>query len=146
MVRKIFLLGSLFVALAGQTILATAQTIPQPKLGYNLAGTWKGTFSYALVDRPPVEFTVTISMEGVWASGRMSEPNTFGDKSSDKLYADVKGAVMEDGRVILIKKYDGTAGVSHFVQYEGQLDQGQRIVRGKWIIRPDWWGTFEMRK
>jgi len=145
MARKIFLLGVVIMMFVGQAIIAIAQTAP--KVAYNLSGTWKGVYVYTLNNAPAkVNFTATISMEGGWFSGRISESNTFGDKTSDRLFADIKGALMEDGRVIFIKKYDGTAGVSHFVQYEGQLDQRQGAIRGKWTIRPDWWGTFEMTK
>lgn len=121
-------------------------TTPRQKTSTNLAGTWRGTYSYVFTDAAPVEFTVTIKADGDWLSGRISEPNTFGDKTSDKLFADIKGAVFEDGRIVLVKKYDGTGGVSHFVQYEGYLDQRQGTIRGKWLIRPNWWGTFRMVK
>ncbi len=128
----------------GSVVLAQTS---KPKTTYDFTGSWRGAYAYTLSNnKVTVDFTAVISMEGGWFSGRISEPNTFGDKTSDKLYANIRGALMEDGRVIFLKKYDGTAGVSHFVLYEAQLDQSRGTVRGKWSIRPDWWGTFEMTK
>jgi hypothetical protein len=128
------------------TLMAASAQPSKPTLSFDLTGSWRGAYSYVMTEGAPVNFTVTILMEGGWFSGKISEPNTFSDKTSDQLYANIRGAVMEDGRVIFLKKYDGTAGVSHFVQYEGYLDQRQGVIRGKWLIRPDWWGTFQMKK
>ena len=41
-----------------------------------------------------------------------------------------------------MKTYDGTAGVSHSVTYQGKLDRQARKIVGKWQIGTGWSGPF----
>jgi hypothetical protein len=82
--------------------------------------TWKG--SYAYIDgREPVPFTLTIITKGQGISGRIVEPATFGDGSSDKLIANVAGT-SAGYNVTFTKTYDGTGGQTHAVNYRGTID------------------------
>ncbi len=132
---------SIIVVFVSISVRASSST---PRV--NLTGSWSGAYAYPRPDIPPVNFNVTMSMEGEWLTGTIIEPNTFGKKTSERLYADIRGAVMEDGRVVFLKKYNGTADVSHFVLYEGRLDETKRNIQGRWNVRSDWGGTFFMSK
>jgi TolB-like protein len=124
---------------------------------HNLSGKWKGFFSYPSLEKergqrfqsvmPPVKFEVSIESEGSSFSGKISEPQTFGSPTADRmLHAEIlDGIIMETGEVMFIKKYDGSGGQEHEVLYEGYL-QRQDIIEGKWFMRPRWWGTFRMVK
>jgi len=92
--------------------------------------TWKG--SYAYVDgRPAVRFTLTLTTKGKTISGRVVEPATFGDGSSDNLIANITGTSFGYS-VSFVKTYDGTGGQSHSVNYRGTID-GETMY-GFWQI------------
>ena len=75
----------------------------------------------------------------------MSEPNTFGDKTSKNLYASLTGAVSGND-IQWVKTYDGTGGVSHSVTYQGKIDRKAGKIVGKWQIKADWSGPFELSR
>ena len=79
-------------------------------------------------------FTATLLVEGDSFSGRIIEPRTLGEPTSDLLYSEVLGRINRDRTVIFIKKYDGTAGVSHAVLYVGSLDARSGKISGRWQI------------
>lgn len=101
-----------------------------------MAGEWEGTYQYDAPEAgPAVNFTLMAKQDkGARWTGRTSEPNTFGDPSAAMLFANIEGTV--DGtRVRFTKRYDGTGGQSHAVQYEGVLDRSQGTVQGRWRTR-----------
>jgi hypothetical protein len=111
-----------------------------------LGGTWEGKYSYvASAGRREVAFVLELSMRNTSLTGRMTEPNTFGERSSDQLFAKVVG-VVEGRRLRLIKTYDGTAGQRHSVYYEGTVDPASMTVTGSWILSDQWGGTFEAKR
>jgi len=111
-----------------------------------MAGLWQGQYHYPNNKRPPVPFTLRITATGAANfDGAMSEPNTFGDKTSDVLTADAVGYADEKGFVTFLKKYDGTGGVDHVVIYRGRL-VGRDRVEGTWTVPDSWSGRFEMRR
>ena len=121
---------------------------------YDLTGRWRGSYSYpssddegqAVVRTPPVEFVIDITADGLTLRGKVTEPNTFGDATSDRLYADIEGEFFEDNKVVFDKTYDGTGGVGHTVRYEGYLDPEADEIRGEWRIPHSWSGPFEIEK
>ena len=115
-------------------------------LGDNISGAWKGTYSYASGNQPPVNFTVSFGPNG--CAGRSEEPNTFGNKSAPKLFANLacSDAVLLPGHLITIKKtYDGTGGVSHSVVYTGTVSSDMRSISGRWVVNSAH-GSFVMTR
>ena len=104
-------------------------------LGDNISGSWSGTYSYASGNKPPVSFTVSFGPNG--CAGRSEEPNTFGNKSASRLFANLtcSDAVLLPGHLITINKtYDGTGGVSHSVVYTGTVSADMRSISGRWVV------------
>ncbi len=106
------------------------------------AGRWEGSYSYPPSNpQQPVSFTMELSVTGSSVRGRLTEPNTFGDRSAQFLYANLIG-VVEGRRIRLIKTYDGTGGQNHSVYYEATLDPSSRTFSGTWLISDRWTGSF----
>jgi hypothetical protein len=121
---------------------ALAQAVSEP----DLSGVWDGKYSYmASAGRQEVPFLLQLSVLRASVSGRITEPNTFGDRSSDKLFASVVG-IVEGRRLRLVKTYDGTAGQRHSVYYEGTVDPGAMTITGNWVMSERWGGTFEAKR
>lgn len=106
----------------------------------SLAGEWRGVY-FQGPDNQATEFTATITEDRGRISGAIIEPNMFGDNSSYWLFSTFAGRV-DDGTISFAKTYDGTAGQSHTVQYQGQVLSGRRIV-GTWSLAGAG-GQFEM--
>lgn len=120
-----------------------------------VAGLWKGAYYYPEKGydppRPPVNFEVVLRQSGNSFDGRISEPNTFGDKTSNVLKAWVVMGILDStGRIRWVKRYDGTAAVSHSVVYEGKLAPDGLSITGQWtLLRKKGGqasGRFEMRR
>ena len=107
-----------------------------------LTGSWKGHYEYPSGSgRTGVDFTQDLTFSQGLVTGYISEPNTFGDKTSKNLYASFSGAVSGND-IKWVKTYDGTGGVSHSVTYQGKLDRQARKIVGKWQIGAGWSGPF----
>jgi hypothetical protein len=107
-----------------------------------LTGSWKGHYEYPNGSgRTAVDFTQDLTFSQGLVTGYVSEPNTFGDKTSKNLYASFSGAVAGND-IQWVKTYDGTGGVSHSVTYQGKLDRRARKIVGKWQIGTGWSGPF----
>jgi len=103
----------------------------------DLAGTWRGIYSYAGQSRSPVEFLMSLQVHGDTCQGRIEEPNTFGVPSVRQLYANVECQVvdgMASPRLKLKKTYDGTGGQFHSVDYLGDISVDRRSVTGTWRL------------
>jgi hypothetical protein len=103
----------------------------------SLAGSWKGRYFYPFPGLPPVEFRLALEHSGNVCRGRTEEPNTFGDPSAPKLFADIECTLTtgpDTAWVALKKVYDGTGGARHRVDYLGQLSVDGRTVSGTWRI------------
>lgn len=98
----------------------------------DVTGVWQGVFWGAAT--APVSFQVTLDdgEPGGDFSGSVVEPNTFSDADVRFLQATIMGNA-RDGRVSMLKTYDGTGGVSHSVTYSGTLVSERRIV-GAWVV------------
>ena len=108
-------------------------------------GRWEGTYHYGSSDnRRSVNFVFSITSDGNRFRGHVEEPATFGDGSSDKLYADVIGSTACGRQFGFKKQYDGTGGVGHAALYTGQLTEGLNTAAGYWRIGAGS-GRFELR-
>ncbi len=97
----------------------------------DLAGEWTGSTSGNAGGPVYFRFVVVPTGPDTFV-GNMVEFNTFADQRFPELRARIAGKLEPNGRVRFSKKYDGTAGVSHFVSYEGELyPQG---LRGQWSV------------
>jgi len=118
---------------------------PAPPLTGSLTGVWNGTYYYPNGNQP-VAFIFSFGADG--CIGRGEEPNTFGNKSAPKLFANLSCSTpaLAPGRVITIKKtYDGTGGVSHSVIYTGTVSPDMRSISGQWAINATH-GNFKMSR
>ena len=107
----------------------------------SLTGQWNGQFSYPrLLD--PTPFVAILIEQGAQFSGTTHEPCTSGPHSGGLLYAAVDGR--RDGTAVLFTKtYDGTAGWTHSVSYEGVLNGDGTEIEGRWKTW-GWSGRFLM--
>lgn len=131
---------------SGKFALTRAKT--GPKAGM-LQALWTGTYEYlADADQGAVKFGMTFAKVGNKFVARTSESNTFGDDpaTNPKLFADCKGAYDPDsGKVTWTKTYDGTANVSHAVEYAGTLSEDGTRIDGTWTIG-EVSGKFTLKK
>jgi hypothetical protein len=120
--------------------------LPPPR---GVTGTWAGTYFYAddgSGPRPPVYFFADLVLDHGVLTGHIVEPNTFGDDAEAELRANVLGTINEDGIVAFRKTYDGTAGISHVVLYEGRLDDDRTTIEGRWTVGSGTQGQFIMSR
>ncbi|MGH1350445.1 MAG: caspase family protein [Methyloligellaceae bacterium] len=115
------------------SILALSEIADLGNSAAQLSGLWSGQYSYPRGTRAPVRFKMNLVLSQGKIYGDVSEPNTFGRKTSKNLYANFQGKI-QGNKVSWIKKYDGTGGVRHSVRYKGTLDRGKRRITGTWHI------------
>jgi uncharacterized caspase-like protein len=107
-----------------------------------LTGAWSGRYEYP-DGREGVDFTQQLTVSQGLVTGFISEPNTFGDATSKNLYATFSGMI-DGNEIAWTKTYDGTAGVSHSVIYQGILDRKGRTITGEWSVPGSWKGPFRL--
>ncbi len=120
-----------------------------PESPPDVTGAWSGTYFFAddgSRPRPPVYFSAELALEGGTLRGHMVEPNTFADSPLAELHAQIEGTVHEDGTLTFFKIYDGAAGISHTVTYEGHLDASRTRAEGRWNVRGKDGGAFTMSR
>lgn len=129
-----------FALAAAMTLAVTSSAIAQ---GANsLTGVWQGAFWGG--SQQTTVFTVTLNDEpGPGFSGSIVEANVFGERGTPFLLSTVTGRVNGDV-VSFSKTYDGTAGVTHTVRYEGRLQSSRRIT-GTWNADGNT-GNFELAR
>jgi hypothetical protein len=129
-------------------LAAPSQSLPQPPAPSpwgSISGNWSGTYYYPNGTQS-VAFTFNFGSAG--CTGRGEEPNTFGNKSAPKLFANLSCSVstLSPGQAVTIKKsYDGTGGVSHSVIYTGTVSADMRTISGQWAINTTR-GNFTMSR
>lgn len=146
--------------LAGPTILASLETRAEKRLELtelisvsreklptaSIAGSWIGSYSY--ISDKHNEFTVTFDPIGRSCRGRSEEPNTFRNATSPKLFADLTcdtPQIRPRQKIRIIKKYDGTGGVTHSVTYFGVVSDDMTEIYGEWATGKAK-GIFTMRR
>lgn len=93
---------------------------------------WDGAYYYP-DNRQPVAFHLDLQQTGNQISGRTAEPATFGNGTSQQLFAYVSGSINGAG-ISFVKTYDGTGGVNHSVQYDGTIAQDGLSMSGTWRL------------
>lgn len=137
-----FALGLALGAVAPAPISFVPQAEAQARR--TLSGDWQGVYVQGPDNQAiPFRATLTERNDGRIA-GTMLEDNRFGDASSFWLFSDLLGSASGD-TVRFAKVYDGTAGQSHTVQYEGRVANGGRRIIGTWTV-DGLRGSFEMAR
>jgi hypothetical protein len=109
----------------------------------SLSGLWTGAYRYRW-SRGDVPFNARLEESGETLTGEIDEPNTFGDPSSTRLFASVRGS-RQGAQVSFIKRYDGSGGRSHTVGYEGSVNADFTRIEGGWSLAGDS-GAFFMER
>jgi hypothetical protein len=145
-------LGAIEPKGAGQDEQAGAvahKVVAQQVVLADLAGMWRGEYTYlSQKNRAPVQFVMSLQVYANSCRGRIEEPNTFGNPTAARLYANVECQVVtgiHSPRLLLRKTYDGTGGVSHSIDYVGDVSPDHRMVSGTWNIRTDF-GRFSVAR
>jgi len=110
-----------------------------------IAGLWNGKIFYS-DGRAVKPFTFTF--DAIGCRGRGDENNTFGDQTSERLfsYLECPTNTLTPGQTIRIRKtYDGTAGATHTVVYEGVVSSDMREISGHWVAGPNR-GSFVLQR
>jgi hypothetical protein len=96
----------------------------------------------------PVTFTLIMIHEGDRVTGMIREPNTMGERPDPWLFATVDGRFLEQDRALIFTKTsDDAEGVSHGVQYKGQVSPDSTMVeKGTWTVPGYLHGTFVMKR
>lgn len=129
-----------FAIAAVVALAATSSALAQG--ADSLSGVWQGAFWGG--NQQATTFTVTLNDEpGPAFSGSIVEVNVFGERGTPFLLSTVTGRVNGDS-VSFSKTYDGTAGVTHTVRYEGRLQSSRRIT-GTWSADGNS-GNFELAR
>jgi hypothetical protein len=92
---------------------------------------WQGAYHYS-DKRSSVPFELEINVTGNTLTGRTSEPATFG-KGASYLYATIYGST-DGSNIRFTKTYDGTGGVSHSVEYSGNISADGSNMSGRWSL------------
>ena len=126
-------------------LLALGEAASSRKAQSDLTGLWRGRYYYPSSNDgvTSVEFDMDLTFSQGRITGFVTEPNTFGNKTSAKLYATFDGTV-SGNRVEWKKTYDGTGGVDHSVIYRGTLNRKTRRIEGRWNIPGNWSGDFHI--
>jgi hypothetical protein len=107
----------------------------------SLTGVWQGRFSYGAAEG--CAFVATLMELGPHLSGSTHEPNVSGRGDEDHLFAMIEGR--RNGRSLsFMKTYDGSAGWTHSVAYEGRVSSDGTEIEGRWSIGDGLAGTFLM--
>jgi hypothetical protein len=109
----------------------------------SLTGLWTGAYRYPWAGAA-VPFNARLEESGESLTGEIDEPNTFADPSAARLFASVRGA-RQALNVTFIKRYDGAAGQTHTVGYDGSVNPDFTRIDGEWSLAGSS-GTFFMER
>ncbi|HJS80986.1 MAG TPA: hypothetical protein VJ748_10205 [Vitreimonas sp.] len=109
----------------------------------SLTGLWTGAYRYSR-SAAAVPFNARLEESRESFTGEIDEPNTFADPSAARLSASVHGSRTAFD-VRFVKTYDGSAGQSHTVGYEGVVNPDFTRIDGQWSL-PGSSGTFFMER
>lgn len=113
------------------------------------SGVWYGSFFYPEGGpQQPVDFQLFAIQIDDRIVGFTKEPNTFGSNDTAWLFASVEGNVTQNSKAVrFTKKYDGTGGQSHPVEYSCQISKdGLKMAHGKWVLGGNFSGKFILHK
>lgn len=115
----------------------------------NLTGIWNGEYIYQKgAGRDPVAFRLFLVHDGARLTGGVMERNTFGEGDESWLHAAIVDAEFDadSGNLEFTKRYDGTDGVDHDVEYTGLVADDSQGIDGKWNIPGSWSGGFQVSR
>lgn len=109
----------------------------------SLTGAWSGAYRYPGDVGPETVFNVQIEEIAGAFTGALQEPNLLRPDLGPVASADIEG-VRNGAQVSFAKFYDGSGGMAHAVQYDGNADAALMRIEGAWTIPGIWSGTFFM--
>ncbi len=115
---------------------------PAQENAKSLTGVWQGLYSYPGKGEP-VSFVATLIEAGSMVCGTTHETCATTDASRQTLYAMLQGT-RGGSSVNFTKSYDGSAGWTHHVDYEGRLNPDATEIEGVWQISGLLAGRFMM--
>jgi hypothetical protein len=113
-----------------------------PGGAHSLTGVWQGLYTYP-GNGDPVPFVATLIQTGSAIGGTTHETAAVNDATRKTLYALLSGS-RAGASVAFVKNYDGTAGWSHRVDYDGALNGDATEIEGRWNINGILAGKFMM--
>jgi hypothetical protein len=108
----------------------------------SLTGSWSGAYRYPSIPGAETVFNAQIEEVGGAFVGAIQEPNDFMPDAVSVLTADIEGT--RDGRAVIFTKFYHHEGIRHAIRYEGAADEALMRIEGKWLVGPNWSGTFFM--
>jgi hypothetical protein len=98
-----------------------------------LSGAYTG---YYMENNTKTPFRMSLNARGNHGEfrGDAHEPNLTGRGGPIEVGSLIHGYVHEDGSMVFEKTYDGSAGLSYSLSYEGRVSDGGKTVEGKWIM------------
>jgi len=131
-----------------QTAFPESQRMSQSP--FDIEGVWRGHYHYRRIFgislMPSVPCYAVFKRDDGVLSGQIYEPNTFVRRATDHLEADILNLELGNGLIRFRKKYNGTGGVSHGIDYRGEVSNDGRRIHGTWSIGWLSSGTFELEK
>ncbi|MCA0407067.1 MAG: hypothetical protein LCH39_13065 [Proteobacteria bacterium] len=107
-----------------------------------LTGVWHGLYTYR-GEPEPVYFVATLIQSGAYLSGSTLESAIGRAGTPLTLTALIEGA-RDENHIHFIKRYDGSAGWYHGVDYAGVLNEERTEIEGRWTIGSAANGRFLM--
>lgn len=107
-----------------------------------ITGVWHGLYTYQ-GEPEPVYFVATLIQSGAHVSGSTLESAVGRSGAPLTLTAAVEG-LREGHHVHFIKRYDGSSGWYHGVDYAGVLNEDRSEIEGRWTIGSAAAGRFLM--
>ncbi|MDP1738766.1 MAG: hypothetical protein Q8L23_15160 [Caulobacter sp.] len=108
----------------------------------NLTGVWHGLYMYPAALEAGA-FVATVMDVGAGLTGGIHE--TAGDEGLPPSPRNASIAGFREGQtVVFVKRYDGSGGWSHAVNYHGALSSDRSEIEGAWDIPGVWSGRFLM--
>jgi hypothetical protein len=108
----------------------------------NLTGVWHGLYTYPH-GLEPGAFVATVMDIASGLTGTIHETSHGDGRPPQPLNASIAG-FREGGTVVFVKRYDGSGGWSHAVNYHGALSADRSEIEGVWDIPGVWSGRFLM--
>lgn len=108
----------------------------------NLTGVWQGLYMYPMAAEPGA-FIATIMDIASGLTGSIHEDSNGDGLPVRPLNASLTG-FREGQSVVFVKRYDGSGGWSHAVNYHGVLSSDWSEIEGVWDIPAAWSGRFLM--
>ncbi|MFZ5669924.1 MAG: hypothetical protein ACOY4K_10555 [Pseudomonadota bacterium] len=108
----------------------------------NLTGVWQGLYAYPALLEPASFVATVMDVSGALTGGIHEQSVDDGSKPVQR-FASLSG-FREGQSAVFIKRYDGSGGWAHAVNYHGALSFDRSEIEGFWEIPGAWSGRFLM--